>query len=296
MPYTALSFTTPGTAADAWSDALLAAGALAVETTDADAGTAAEVPQFAEPGESAFAMWHCARLVALFADGVDTHDALARAADELAQEVPAATSWPVEEQDWVRATQAQFGPIRIADDFFVVPTWSEAPAVPTVVRLDPGLAFGTGSHPTTRLCLMWLHETMRGGETMLDYGCGSGILAIAAAKLAAARVTGTDVDEQALAASRANAAANDVDARFVPPDALAAGHYDIVVANILANPLVLLAPAIAARVAPRGRLALCGILEAQADDVVAAYARWITLRAWRSAEGWVLLTGERACS
>jgi ribosomal protein L11 methyltransferase len=293
MPYTALAVTVPGAAADAWGDALLAAGALAVETTDAQAGTPEEVAQFAEPGTPGFVAWQVARVVALFPAGDDVHAALAAAAAAHAARVPAATTWLVEEQDWVRATQAQFGPIRIADDFHVVPTWSEAPAHGRVIRLDPGLAFGTGSHPTTRLCLEWLHATLRGGEAVLDYGCGSGILAIAAARLGAAAVTGTDVDPQALEASAGNARANGVTARFVAPGALAHSEVDVVVANILANPLVLLAPAIATRVRAGGRLALSGILEAQADEVRDAYARWITLRAWRAADGWVLLAGER---
>jgi ribosomal protein L11 methyltransferase len=293
MPYTALSLTVAGHDADAWGDALLDAGALAVETTDAHAGTPDEVPQFAEPGAPDVASWPLARLVALVPAGDDAAALLAQAAGALRADVPAATTWPVEEQDWVRATQAQFGPIRIADDFHVVPTWSEAPSGGRTIRLDPGLAFGTGSHPTTRLCLEWLHATLQGGETVLDYGCGSGILAIAAARLGAADVVGTDVDPQALEASARNALANGVTARFVAPDALPSMQADVVVANILANPLVLLAPAIAARVRPGGRLALSGILETQAADVIEAYAPWITLRAWRVAEGWVLLAGER---
>ncbi|MGE5198663.1 MAG: 50S ribosomal protein L11 methyltransferase [Rhodospirillaceae bacterium] len=293
MPYTALSFTVSGDAAEAWGDALLGAGALAVETTDADAGSDREVPQFAEPGEPGFAAWNRSRLVALFDGDADVGEALAVAAAALGGTLPAANRWPVEEQDWVRATQAQFGPIRVAADFHVVPTWSPAPSRGTVLRLDPGLAFGTGSHPTTRLCLEWLHETVRGGESVLDYGCGSGILAIAARLLGAARVLGTDVDPQALRASAQNASANGVEATFVAPEALPPGAHTVVVANILANPLVLLAPAIAARVGAGGRLALSGILEPQADEVIAAYAPWITLRAWRAAEGWVLLCGER---
>ena len=180
MPYTALSFTIRGDAAEAWGDALLDAGALAVEATDADAGSDREVPQFAEPGEPGFVAWSRSRMVALFDGDAEVGEALTAAAAALGCSVPAANRWPVEEQDWVRATQAQFGPIRIAEDFHVVPTWSPAPARGTVLRLDPGLAFGTGSHPTTRLCLEWLHETVRGGESVLDYGCGSGILAIAA--------------------------------------------------------------------------------------------------------------------
>ncbi|MDH5285246.1 MAG: 50S ribosomal protein L11 methyltransferase [Betaproteobacteria bacterium] len=293
MSYTALSFTCPGSDADAWGDALLGTGALAVESTDAQAGTAQEVAQFAEPGLPGFVAWPVARVTALFAAEIDAGAALAEAAGALGRATPAATSATLEEQDWVRATQAQFGPIRIAEDFHVVPTWCEPPPPGTAIRLDPGLAFGTGSHPTTRLCLEWLHATLPRGASVLDYGCGSGILAIAAAKLGAGEVAGTDVDAQALAASRANAAANAVRASFARPEGLRPGPFDVVVANILANPLVLLAPAIAARVAREGRLALSGILADQAAEVIAAYAPWITLRAWRTGEGWVLLAGAR---
>jgi ribosomal protein L11 methyltransferase len=231
--------------------------------------------------------------VALFAEHLDAPAALGRAAVAVGRDTPACELSSVAEQDWVRATQAQFGPIRIADRLHVVPTWCDAPADGVSIALDPGLAFGTGSHPTTRLCLEWLLDHLAGGESVLDYGCGSGILAIAAAKLGATRVVGTDVDPQALRASADNARQNGVPASFVAPDALAAGAFDVVVANILANPLIVLAPAIASRVRPGGRLALSGVLASQADDVVAAYAPWFTLRAWRAADGWVLVEGER---
>ncbi|MCC6197698.1 MAG: 50S ribosomal protein L11 methyltransferase, partial [Burkholderiales bacterium] len=197
----------------------------------------------------------------------------------------------VADEDWVRKTQAQFGPIEVAPGLFIVPTWSQPPDPAAVnIRLDPGLAFGTGSHPTTRLCLAYLRTALRGGESVLDYGCGSGILAIAAARLGASRVTGVDVDPQALGASAANAQANAVAAAFVSPEELPPGRFDVVVANILANPLVLLAPVLCARVAPHGRIALSGVLAEQADAVAAAYAPWFTLAATEASDGWVLLS------
>jgi ribosomal protein L11 methyltransferase len=203
---------------------------------------------------------------------------------------PQYETYPVADEDWVRKTQSQFGPIEIAPDFFIVPTWSAPPRADAFnLRLDPGLAFGTGSHPTTRLCLRWLRERIRGGESVLDYGCGSGILAIAAAMLGAADIVGVDVDPQAIRASAANAAMNGVDARFVAIDALGTGRFGIVVANILANPLMLLAPALCARVTEGGAIALSGVLAGQTDDVLAAYAPWFTLAAVREDEGWVLL-------
>lgn len=290
MPFTALRFDTDD--AEAWSDALLAAGALSVETADPFAGTPQEQAQFDEPGEPDV-RWSMSRLVALFDPEVDAAAALDAAADALGKPLPVHRTYAVEDQDWVRTTQSQFGAIAIGERLHIVPTWCEPPQRGVVIRLDPGLAFGTGSHPTTRLCLEWLLEQLQGGESVLDYGCGSGVLAIAAAKLGARGVIGTDVDPQALKASRRNARANRVDASFVPPEALPAGHFDIVVANILANPLVLLAPVIAARVRPGGRIALSGILDSQADAVVIAYSRWFKLAACRRADDWALLSGER---
>ena len=298
MSYVALRFDASATEAEAWSDALLAAGALSVDVSDPAAGTAAETPQFGEPGERDATLWPISRLSALFAADGDP-DAALRAASTLTElPLPPHETSLVAEQDWVRATQAQFGPIRIADDFWIVPSWAEAPAPDALVlRLDPGLAFGTGSHPTTCLCLEWMRAHIRGGESLLDYGCGSGILAIAGARLGAGRVVGTDVDPQAVRASADNARANGLDLRsgatFVLPDALAPGEFDIVVANILANPLTLLAPALAMRVRPGGRIVLSGILEEQAAAVAAAYARWFNIGPHDVRDGWVLLAGER---
>ena len=286
MSFVAVRFDLAANEAEAWSDALLDAGALSIDVSDPFAGTDRETPMFGEPGEPPSSLWQTSRIVALFAEGVDPRAAL----DAAGLAMPVYETYPVADEDWVRKTQSQFGPIEIAPDFFIVPTWSEPPRPGAFnLRLDPGLAFGTGSHPTTRLCLRWLRENVRDGESVLDYGCGSGILAIAAAKLGAAAVAGVDVDPQAIRASDANAAMNDVRARFVLPDGLGDGRFDIVVANILTNPLMLLAPALCARVRDGGRIALSGVLAEQTDDVLAAYAPWFTLAAVREDEGWVLL-------
>lgn len=294
MSYIAVRFDAPAAEADTWSDALVEAGALSVDVSDLLAGTAEEKPLYGEPGAPSTPAWSAARVVALFPADADWRSAMRSVAAALALPMPPHESYPVAEQDWVRQTQAQFGPIEIAPCFWIVPSWSVAPDPHALnLRLDPGLAFGTGSHPTTRLCLEWLRATIAGGETVLDYGCGSGILAIAAARLGAGPVTGVDVDPQALRASEANARANGVKGAFVTPDALVAGRFARVVANILANPLIVLAPVLAARVADRGRLALSGVLDAQAGAVAEAYARWFTLKPWGAHDGWVLLTGER---
>jgi ribosomal protein L11 methyltransferase len=267
---------------------------LSVDVSDPAAGTPAETPVYAEPDEGGSALWPISRISALFGGAVDADSVLHACAATLGVAAPPHETHPVAEEDWVRASQAQFGPIRIAEGFWIVPSWC-APPDPQALNLalDPGLAFGTGSHPTTRLCLEWLREHVGAQSTLLDYGCGSGILAIAAAKLHARRVAGVDIDPQALRASAANAQANGVAATFAAPDALAPETFDLVVANILTNPLVVLAPVLARRVCAGGRIALAGLLAAQAAEVAAAYARWFTIAPWRTCDGWSLLAGVR---
>ncbi len=294
MHYVALRFDTEAADAEGWVDALLAAGALSVDVSDPRAGTPEETPLFGEPGELGTTVWPVSRLAVLFAPGADAIAALRHAAAAIGRAIPPHECYDVPEQDWVRATQAQFGPIAIGEGFWIVPSWCDPPDPAAInLRLDPGLAFGTGSHPTTRMCIEWLRAHVRPGTSVLDYGCGSGILAIAAARLGAEPVAGTDVDAQAIRASVDNARANGVRATFAMPDDLGAGTFDTVVANILANALTLLAPALAQRVGAGGQLALAGILEPQADSVAAAYERWFKLAAWRCVDGWVLLAGER---
>jgi ribosomal protein L11 methyltransferase len=295
VAWTAFKFTVAGHDAEGWADALLEAGAVSVDVTDAAAGTVHEVPQFGEPNEFAPGVWALNVLTALFDEAADPPAIIAAVAAEHDWRAPVVyTLTRVEEQDWVRLTQSQFEPIRISSRLWILPSWHAAPD-PEAINLvvDPGLAFGTGSHPTTRLCLQWLESHLRGGETVLDYGCGSGILAIAAMHLGARAVAGTDLDRQALIASRANAAINRVECEFVAPDALCDGAYDIVVANILTNPLKVLAPALAGRVHPGGRIVLSGILVDQAEAVIAAYQPWFNIDIWHTDEGWAALSGIR---
>jgi len=294
MSFLALEFDADAADAERWADALLVAGALAIDTADPHAGSDREIAKYGEPGPAAADLWPVCRLSALFAKNTDAGDALARASAELGAAVPAHTVHAIDDDDWVRKTQQQFQPICVAAGLWIVPSWCEPVEAKAInLRLDPGLAFGTGSHPTTRMCLSWLVQHLAAGETVLDYGCGSGILAIAAAKLGAAAVDGIDVDTQAISASRDNARLNRITARFDLPGAFDAGKYDVVVANILANPLQLLAPLLAARVRAGGHIVLSGILEAQAAVVSVAYARWFTIDVWNSEEGWVALAGRR---
>ena len=292
--YIAVRFDVEAAAADRWSDRLLEAGALSVDAADPRADTADESAVFDEPGVAGERWWPTARLTSLLESRTDPARFMSRAAALAEAPVPAYETFLVADRDWVRSTQAQFAPLRIEDDLWIVPTWCAPPNPAAVnVMLDPGVAFGTGSHPTTRLCLAWLRRHVKRGCSVLDYGCGSGILAIAAARLGAARVTGVDIDPQALRASATNAARNDVDVEFVHADAMRDGRFDIVIANILANPLRLLAPTLAARTERGGAIALAGILAPQAAEVCAAYARWFPLTTWRDGDGWVLLSGRR---
>ena len=296
MPWLTLIVDTDAAHAEALSEALLELGALSVDLLDADAGTADEQAIFGEPGESPPGVWLHNRVSALFNDDQDVPGILATAANHIhLAQLPQYQIEVLADNDWVRLTQSQFDPIRISARLWIVPTWHSASDPAAInITLDPGLAFGTGSHPTTRLCLRWLDQNLKGGETLLDYGCGSGILAIAAHKLGASRAVGIDVDPQAIIASRDNAAANltdDVD--FYLPDAAPQGYYDLVVANILTNPLRMLAPLLANATLKGGQIVLSGILESQASDVMNVYSQWFDLNPPIFEEGWSCLSGRK---
>jgi ribosomal protein L11 methyltransferase len=284
--------------AEALADALVEAGALSVSVEDANADTPDEQALFGEPGLTPLRHAWAASRLRILVEGEGGESVLAAASAAIGIDVPRIEARvAVEDTDWVRATQSQFPPTRISDRLWIVPSWHEPPDPEAIaVRLDPGVAFGTGTHPTTRLCLRWLDANVTAGATVLDYGCGSGILAIAAGKLGAGAVTGTDIDAQALRSARANSDANAVDADYTEPDSIPAGTWNIVVANILSNPLKLLAPALLSRVAPGGALVLSGVLERQATEVIEAYRvadPGVRLSVWGADEGWVCLAGRR---
>jgi ribosomal protein L11 methyltransferase len=295
MPWLSVSIETDCSHAEALADALLDAGALSASIEDADAGTPEETPQFGEPGSITTPGWERSRVIALLEAGTDASELIAVcAASAGLSETPAYLEEEIAEQDWVQLTQSQFEPIRVSERLWIVPSWHEAPDPNALVLvLDPGMAFGTGSHPTTRLCLEWLERIVVPGTAILDYGCGSGILAIAAAKLGATEVLGVDIDLQAVNAAKNNAVRNDVNAHFGDSALPIAGQFDIVVANILANPLKALAPAITAHVRSGGRLALSGILAEQAEELIAIYAPYILLDIADTREGWVCLAGTK---
>jgi len=299
MSWQAVTLIVDARCVETLSDLLLESGALSVDVSDAAAGTPTERPLFAEPGSAPAINWAVNRVVALFNENVAIADVVP--AVLRASMLPMTTPYGIDrinDQDWVRLTQTQFTPQKISSRLWVVPTWHEVVDPAAInIRLDPGLAFGTGTHPTTRLCLRWLDAHLKQGESVIDYGCGSGILAIAAMKLGASRAAGVDIDEQALLAARRNALQNQADVTFyaaeddLSSNVISPAH--VVVANILANPLSVLAPLLARLTLPGGQVVLSGILAPQADEVREAYAPWFEMHTTDPDEEWVVLAGRK---
>ncbi|HKO87038.1 MAG TPA: 50S ribosomal protein L11 methyltransferase [Burkholderiales bacterium] len=294
MSWISLILEAPAAHADRLSEALIEHGALSVSVEDAAAGTPEEQPLFGEPGASLETMWARSTVRALCASETDVNAMLRAASIDCGIEPPPYRIEGVPEQDWVRVTQAQFEPIQITPRLWIVPSW-HAITEPNAVNLvlDPGLAFGTGSHPTTRLCLRWLEARVAPGMTMLDYGCGSGILAIAAAKFGAINVMGVDIDPVAVNQARLNAERNQVEACFIGTEESLSYEGNIVAANILAMPLKLLAPLLASHCKPGGRIVLAGLLDSQDEEVAEAYRPWFEMSVYAREEGWTALEGLR---
>ena len=278
------------------SDALMdELDALSVSVEDADADTTSERALFGEPGMPApRGGWQRSILKALFSsDDVATEAATLLLAQDWAQGLQVQSLQVVPDEDWVRLTQSQFTPVAITPSFWIVPSWHQPPAeAKQVIRLDPGLAFGTGTHPTTRMCLRWIADHAAPWARVLDYGCGSGILAIGAALHGGSHIDAVDIDAAAVESTLANAQANDVRLNAGLPET-AQGEYPLVLANILATPLKLLSPLLCAYVQAGGDLVLAGILERQADELKHAYAPWCELAVSDSEDGWILMTGRR---
>ncbi len=280
---------------EVFSDALDALDALSVSVEDADAQTPAEQALFGEPGmPPPKDGWQRSRIVALFAEQAQADEASALLqAQDFFDGCKLLGVRKVEDQDWVRLTQSQFAPVEITPDFWIVPTWHEVPAqARQTIRLDPGLAFGTGTHPTTRMCLRWIATHDLRGQRVLDYGCGSGILAIGAAKYGAKTIDAVDIDEAAVTSTELNAQANNASLNAGLPE-LAQGEYQTVLANILATPLKVLAPLLCAHVQAGGHLVLAGILERQAEELQQAYAPWLALDVADAEDGWILMTARK---
>lgn len=286
----------PEAAVDDVGDAFVALDALSVSVEDADAMTDAESALFGEPGmPPPKGGWQRSRVVALFPTEVAAREAAALLKlQDFFEGCTVQGVRAVLEQDWVRLTQSQFEPVAITPDFWIVPTWHEPPAAATqVIRLDPGLAFGTGTHPTTRMCLRWIAGHPPVGQRVLDYGCGSGILAIGAAKFGAREIVAVDIDPSAVESTRLNAEANQALVAAGLPNA-AAGEHDLVLANILATPLRVLAPLLCAHVRTGGHLVLAGILARQVEELRSAYAPWVALEVSDEEDGWILMTARKA--
>ena len=281
--------------AEAVADALVDLGAVSVDIADADAGTGQEMPVFDEPGAANALGWERCCVNVLFEQQADHRRMLRAACDRVGIAVPVnVQTRVVPDQDWVSATRRQFVPMQVSKRLWVVPSWAESPDPAAInLRLDPGLAFGTGSHATTRQCLLWLDDHMRPDWSVLDYGCGSGILAIAAKKLGAGRVVGVDIDPNAINASVGNATRNGVEVEFALPDGVGESAFDVVVANLLARPLRVLAPLLTARTRVGGSIVLAGILAGQVAAVRDAYADSAELAVVYPSEGWVCLSGAR---
>ncbi len=276
---------------DKLSDLFLEVGALSVSIEDQYEGTPLEEPLFNEPGMVVDELWQHSTLVVLLDSNFDLEHKLPLIKSILNQEFDYTTEI-VDDQDWVRLTQSQFEPIKVNDKLYIVPSWHEIPDKKAItITLDPGLAFGTGSHPTTFMCLEWLATNIKPNNKVLDYGCGSGILAIAAKKLGAKLVCGVDIDPQALEASKSNAITNQVDIYWSDVGQLKFDQFDIVVANILSNPLRMLAPALANLT--NNKLILSGILLEQAEELSAIYEKWFNVTVKNNIDNWCLLECSR---
>ncbi|MEY3638114.1 MAG: Ribosomal protein methyltransferase [Pseudomonadota bacterium] len=289
-----LNLLCPEARVDVLSEALEALDALSVSVEDADAETEHEQALFGEPGmPPPKDGWQRSKMVALFAKEEDAQEAaVLLAAQDFFESCQVLSISAVADQDWVRLTQSQFAPVEITPEFWIVPTWHEPPAqAREVIRLDPGLAFGTGTHPTTRMCLRWIATHSVKDQRVLDYGCGSGILAIGAAKFGAKHIDAVDIDEAAVTSTALNAQANQVGLNAGLPD-LAQGTYNTVLANILATPLKVLAPLLCSHVQAGGNLVLAGILERQEEELIQAYAPHLALKVADREDGWILMTAQ----
>ncbi|HVR81556.1 MAG TPA: 50S ribosomal protein L11 methyltransferase [Luteimonas sp.] len=304
MPFLELAIRCPASEQPRYEHALDDVGALAVTLLDAEVGTPNE-HAILEPGVGQTPLWGEIALLALFPIDVDALGLLAALESfDPALDWSRATFHKVEDQDWERAWMDQYAPMRFGVRTWIVPWNHDLPAEANtpdaaIVRLDPGLAFGSGTHPTTKLCLQWLDALANEGvlrdTTVLDFGCGSGILALAALKLGAAHAVGVDNDPQALLATGDNADRNAVGDRLevFAPDAEPVATYPVVVANILASALDALADTLAARVAPGGRIALSGILAGQEDALLDRYGAWFDALAVAQEGDWVRIDGIR---
>lgn len=292
MPWLQIQIPTLPAYTDIIEDTLLLSGCQAVTLIDTN-----DVPVF-EPIRGTTPLWQHTTVQGLFESNVDI-DELVRAVNQVIKseslDVGPIKTEIVEDKDWEREWMDNFQPIQCGDRLWIVPSWLKPPQPDAVnLKLDPGLAFGTGTHPTTFLCLQWLNDHIQSGEKVLDYGCGSGILGLAALLLGAEHMDGIDIDPQALTATDNNALTNSIETahyRVTTEPTDLKSQYDIVVANILAGPLCDMAEQICSYLAPGGELALSGILQHQSQDVISNYRQFINFDPITEKDGWVRLSG-----
>ncbi|MDA0236954.1 MAG: 50S ribosomal protein L11 methyltransferase [Proteobacteria bacterium] len=295
MAWQALEFKVSGAHLEALSDVLFEAGALSVDITDADEGSLNEKAIYLEPGEEILLSWRDNLVVGLFDQDIDVTDIISIVSDALQPiQLPTPQVRLIDDQDWVRLTQQQFESIQITKRLQISPSWSAGKRASKInIILDPGLAFGTGSHATTQLCLHWLENNLVPGQEVIDYGCGSGVLGIAAKMFGAGSVVGIDIDEDALEATRYNAYRNGVDLKVVPAGDTFTEQVDIVIANILPAPLKVLAPLLDKLVKPGGHIVLSGILVAHEQELLGIYGQWFEMSTFQTMDDWVCLQGTK---
>lgn len=297
--YQEVTFTLEAEDVEKWSDTLLEQGAISISIEDAYANTDHEYPLFGEPEKKELPeeeQWPTSQISILLNDNINYRYLISSVATFLNKKEPKIIACKrIKEQDWVKLTQSQFTPIEVGEKIIITPSWTKKlkNIKPIRIVLDPGLAFGTGSHPTTQLCIEWLESVTKSTDTVLDYGCGSGILAIVADFCGAKNVVGVDIDPNAILTSKQNSTLNQRNIKFYSVDECPNQQFDIVVANILSNPLKMLAPLLSNKLSQAGIIALSGILNRQTSDIINAYKPFIQLNIWKKNGEWVLLTGRK---
>jgi len=292
MAWTNLTFFAEEKDINSLSEELNNIGALSIFIQDKNLNNNNEQLIFGEPHSESNKFWATNQIQALFSDSVDIKNIQYKLISNFKGINFIFNTSSVSETDWVKLSQSQFKPICIKNRINIVPSWHEIDNLNQInIILDPGLAFGTGAHPTTHLCAEWLNDNVSKDKQVLDYGCGSGILAIVADKLGAKKVLGVDIDPQAIISSNENGILNKCNIKWLNTDKDFKFQADLVVANILSSALTVLAPLLASYCKPNGKIALSGILESQENQIKEIYSRWFKFEKTLKNDGWICLSG-----